>query len=89
METQAEVIRSSAEQPASAPAVEEAQRLLSGIIDDMERVHGDDVRMLARVADPAIDRAKVCEMTTSLYERIMTLPPASASKLIRGSAAAG
>ena len=39
--------------------------------------------MLSHAEDPRADRAKVCTITISVYERILQLPPAEASALIR------
>ena len=45
--------------------------------------YGADAQMLAHADDPRADRAKVCTITISLYERILQLPPDKASELIR------
>jgi hypothetical protein len=42
--------------------------------------------MLANAGDPRADRAKVCAITNSIYERILQLPPATASDLLRAMA---
>jgi hypothetical protein len=84
LELQAEVIRSSAEEPSPPPAAAEVDGPLSEVINGMYRRYGNDVRMLSQVDDPALDRAKACAMTTSLYESIMALPPQTSGRLMRG-----
>lgn len=84
LELQAEVIRTSAEQPTAAPSTADVDAPLSKIIDAMYRRYGTDIQMLSHVEDPGIDRAKACDMTTSLYESIMALPPEVSGKLMRG-----
>ena len=39
--------------------------------------------MIAHADDPRVDRAKVCTITLSVYDRIMSLPPADSSALLR------
>jgi hypothetical protein len=39
--------------------------------------------MLAHAEDPRADRARVCTITISVYERILRLPPRESSDLIR------
>ena len=78
-----EVIRSAAETPVAVPDTGEVEDDLARIINETYEEFGPDAQMLAHSTDPRIDRAKVCTITLSLYERVLRLPPAQASALIR------
>jgi len=85
----AEVIRSAAENPAPPPDTEKVKDNLASIVNAVYAQYGADAQMLAHAEDPRIDRSRVCTITISLYERILQLPPADASDLIRTMAPAG
>jgi hypothetical protein len=82
----AEVIRSAAEDPQPPPDPEAVKDNLARIIDQTYELFGADAQMLANASDPRADRAKVCAITNSIYERILQLPPATASDLLRAMA---
>jgi hypothetical protein len=79
----AEVIRSSAESPVPLPDAQAVQDKLADVVNATYEQYGADAQMVAHVEDPRIDRAKVCTITLSLYERVMAWPPADSSALIR------
>lgn len=83
LETMGEVVRSSAVSPVARPAQEEVAQPLADIINATYEQFGADAQMVAHPDDPRIDRAKVCLITTSLYERIMALPPDVGTRLLR------
>jgi hypothetical protein len=83
MELVAEVVRSSAESPVARPAQSEVEGPLAEIINATYATYGTDAQMVAHPEDPRIDRARVCEITTSLYERILALPPDTGTKVLR------
>ena len=85
LELMAEVIRSAAETPApeAEAATDAVKDDLAGIVNATYEQFGADAQMLAHADDPRVDRAKVCAITISLYERILQLPPARAGGLIR------
>jgi hypothetical protein len=78
-----EVIRSAAENPAPLPGTAEVQDDLARVINATYEQFGADAQMLAHAKDPRVDRGRVCEIAISLYERILKLPPAQASALLR------
>ncbi len=82
-----EVVRSAAEAPVAAPDPEEVKEPLGNIVNSMYEQYGTDAQMVAHAEDPRADRAKVCTITTAVYERILALPPETSSKLIRVMAA--
>ncbi len=79
----AEVIRTSAESPVPLPDPATVQDKLAEVVNATYEQFGADAQMVAHVDDPRIDRAKVCTITLSLYERVMAWPPADSSALIR------
>ena len=83
LELMGEVIRSAAENPVPLPEAEGVKDNLAAIINATYEQYGTDAQMLAHAEDPRADRAKVCTITISVYERILQLPPAEASALIR------
>ena len=82
-ELMGEVIRSAAENPVPLPDPEGVKENLAAVINATYDQFGTDAQMLANAEDPRADRAKVCTITISVYERILRLPPREASELIR------
>ncbi len=78
-----EVIRSAAEKPEPLPAAEAVKDNLAKVINGTYEQYGADAQMISHADDPRVDRAKVCTITNSVYERILSLPPAQSSALIR------
>ena len=87
MELQSTVVRTAAENPVAAPDPEEVKEPLGNIVNSMYEQYGSDAQMVAHAEDARVDRAKVCTITTAVYERILALPPETSSKLIRVMAA--
>lgn len=83
LELLAEVIRSAHESPQPLPEAAAVQDKLTSVVNAIYERYGSDAQMIAHTEDPRVDRAKVCTMTISLYERIMAWPPADSSALIR------
>jgi hypothetical protein len=82
----ADVIRSSAEEPATAEPHDVAQQKLAPVVQALAEEFGDDAQMLGNVAAPGVDRGKVCAITISLYDRILKLPEADAAMVLRSLA---
>lgn len=89
MQLMADVIRSAAENPAPPPDPDKVKENLAGIVNAVYAQYGADAQALAHAEDPRVDRAKVCAIAISLYERILQLPPDDASDLLRTMAPAG
>ena len=83
LDLMSEVIRSSAEDPAALPDAEAVKANLTNVINATYDEYGTDAQMISHAEDPRVDRAKVCTITISVYDRIMKLPPAQASELVR------
>lgn len=79
----AEVIRTSAEQPAAAPSPERAQALLSPIVSSLYAEYGESTQALSHAEEPDADRRVVCTISVALYEKVMALPQADAAVVIR------
>jgi hypothetical protein len=67
----------------SRPAQAEIEGPLADIINATFEQYGTDAQMVGHPEDPRIDRGRVCEITLSLYERILALPPDVSTKLLR------
>jgi hypothetical protein len=78
-----EVIRTAAESPTPLPAAEAVKDNLANVINGTYEQYGADAQMLSHADDPRADRAKICTITISVYERIMALPPAESGALMR------
>jgi hypothetical protein len=87
-ELMAEVIRSAAQGSQQPPDPQAVKNDLAGIVEETYRLFGADAQMLANAADPRADRATMCAITNSIYERILKLPPPAASDLLRAMAPA-
>ena len=85
----AEVIRTSAEEPAAPAPPQAAAQKLAPIIDAVYAEFGADTQMIAHAREPGVDRVKVCGIAISLYQRILALPPAEASRVLSVVSAAG
>ena len=88
LDLMSEVIRSSSESP-SPPSSQDSARVsdnLAMVVNSTYEQYGTDAQMIAHADDPRSDRTKVCAITISVYERIMALPPADASALLRAMA---
>jgi len=83
LELMGEVIRSAAEEPTPLPAVDAVKDNLAKVINGTYEQYGADAQMIAHADDPRVDRAKVCTITLSVYDRIMSLPPADSIALLR------
>jgi hypothetical protein len=79
----ADVIRTSAEEPVAVPARDRVEGLLSPIVNEMYAQYGENTALLARAEEPGVNRATVCSIATTLYEKVMRLPPADAAAVIR------
>jgi hypothetical protein len=89
LDLMADVIRSAADNPAPPPDAESVRINLANVVNAIYEQYGTDAQMLAHADDPRADRSRVCTITISLYERILQLPPAEASDLIRTMAPTG
>ena len=78
-----EVIRSAKENPSPLPAPEAVKDNLANVINATYQQYGSDAQMIAHADDERTDRTKVCAITISVYERIMSLPPADSGALLR------
>jgi hypothetical protein len=78
-----EVIRSAAEKPEPLPAPEAVKDNLANVINGTYEQYGADAQVISHAEDPRVDRTKVCTITNSVYERILSLPPVESSALIR------
>lgn len=83
LELMGEVIRSAAEHPEPLPEPDAVKDNLASVINATYEQYGPDAQMLANAEDPRVDRSKVCNITISVYERILRLPPGQASALLR------
>jgi hypothetical protein len=78
-----DVIRTAAENPVPLPEPDTVKDNLAKVINETYEQYGSDAQMIAHAEDPKVDRAKACTITLSVYERIMSLPPADSSALLR------
>jgi hypothetical protein len=83
LELMGEVIRTAAEDPIPLPEADTVKDNLAKVINETYEQYGTDAQMIAHAEDPQVDRAKVCTITLSVYDRIMSLPPADSSALLR------
>jgi hypothetical protein len=79
----ADVVRTSSENPVAVPSRERVQGLLGPLIDDMYAQFGENTALLSRAEERGVDRKSVCAIATTLYEKVMRLPPADAAAVIR------
>ena len=49
---------------------------LANVINATYEQYGADAQMIAHADDARVDRAKVCTITISVYDRILALPAA-------------
>jgi hypothetical protein len=83
LELMGDVIRTAAESPVALPEPETVKDNLAKVINETYEQYGADAQMIAHADDPKVDRTKACTITLSVYDRIMSLPPADSSALLR------
>jgi vacuolar-type H+-ATPase subunit C/Vma6 len=83
LELMSEVIRTSAESPTPLPQADAVKANLANVVNATYQQYGSDAQLIAHAEEPNVDRAKVCVITISVYQRILKLSPADSSALIR------
>ncbi len=83
LDLMAEVIRSAAEDPVPTPTADAVKDSLADVVNGTYAQFGADAQMLGHAEDPRVDRVKICAITISFYERVLSLPPDRATALIR------
>ncbi|MEJ0086555.1 MAG: hypothetical protein WDO72_12785 [Pseudomonadota bacterium] len=83
LELMGDVIRSAEESPVELPEADKVKDNLANVINATYEQYGADAQMMAHADDPRVDRTKVCTITISVYDRILSLPPQQAAELIR------
>jgi len=83
VEAMEEVIRTAADDPRDAPAAQEVQEDLLVVYQGLREIYGDDIDLLGRPTEPDVDRAKICELSASFYDRVLELPEGSPGRIIR------
>jgi hypothetical protein len=83
LDLMAEVIRTAAENPAALPAAAEAQEKLQPVIEAVSAQFGADTQLMSHPEAPGADRTKICDITIALNERVLQLPPADATAVLR------
>jgi hypothetical protein len=78
-----EVIRSAAVAPVALPSPDAVKENLANVINATYEQYGADAQMIAHAEEPGVDRAKICTITLSVYDRILSLPPSESSALLR------
>ncbi|QXI23534.1 hypothetical protein HU724_004470 [Pseudomonas iranensis] len=78
-----EVIKSSSVAPQSIPTERDVLPLLQPILIELIGKYGDIVSILENAEALGVDKAKVCDMTIVLYDRVLQLPPSQGGKVIR------
>jgi hypothetical protein len=79
----AEVIRTSAEQPAAAAPPDRARNLLASIVQALNAEFGESTQALSHAEDSNVDRRAVCNVSVALYEKVLALPQADAAAVVR------
>jgi hypothetical protein len=79
----ADVIRTAAENPVEVPPRARVEPLLSPLINEIYAQFGENTALLSRAEERGVDHATVCAIATTLYEKVMRLPPGDAAMVIR------
>jgi hypothetical protein len=79
----ADVIRTSAENPVAVPPRARVEGLLGPLVNEMYAQFGENTALLSRAEERGVNRQTVCVIATTLYEKVMRLPPADAAAVIR------
>ena len=83
LELMADVIRTSAETPVPVPDRARVEPLLAPIINEIHAQYGENTALLSRAEERGVNRAAVCAISVTLYEKVMRLPPADAAAVVR------
>ena len=57
--------------------------LLSPLVNEMYARFGENTALLSRTEERGVSHGTVCDIATTLYEKMMRLPPADAAAVIR------
>jgi hypothetical protein len=79
----ADVVRTSAESPVAVPPRNVVEPLLSPLVNEMYAQFGEDTTLLSRAEERGVSHGTVCNIATTLYEKVMRLPPADAAAVLR------
>jgi len=82
--TKAMVIESAATKPQPAPDQAFADKKLDEIIEQLTKLHGDDVQLLANVNAARTNKKKACTLMIEVFNRATRLPKKDASAVLRG-----
>ena len=78
-----DVIKTSATSPQSVPKEAEISSFMQPVIEELARNYGQEMAVLQAPTAPGANKAKVCQMTIVLYDRILQLPSDQAGLIIR------
>lgn len=62
---------------------EKAKALMVPVRQALQEKYGDQLQMFNDLGAPAVDRAKVCEISITLYTGILALPPQDSAAVLR------
>jgi len=79
----ADVVRTSSETPVAVPPRTVVEPLLSPLVNEMYARFGENTALLSRTEERGVSHGTVCDIATTLYEKVMRLPPADAAAVIR------
>lgn len=79
------LLASGSSQTAQPTAVsgEKANALMAPIRQKLQQDYGDQLQMFSDLTSPSVDRAKVCEISISLYTGILALPQQDSASVLR------
>jgi hypothetical protein len=77
------VITSSFNIPQPTPRAAEVLPVLQPVLEQMVEEFGTDVKLMSTPTAPGVDRARVCAISTRLFERIHALPEERGSAILR------
>jgi len=77
------VIETGATNPQILPPEDQVLPDLDKVIDELFKKYGNDVSLLEHLESPHIDKAKVCTLSSALYEETLKLPRKEGVNLLR------
>jgi hypothetical protein len=78
-----EVIESSATDPQDVPQESEVMPELQPIMAELVAFYGEDFAQLQNPHAPGVDKRQACEITSSMYTKILDLPSENSGRILR------
>jgi hypothetical protein len=79
----AKVIETSAKDPQEPPTEAEVMPQLQPVFLSLAGKYGDELSLMQNPTAPGVDKRRVCELTSDLYDEILAMSPSDGGRVLR------